>query len=210
MEDLKKAGEVEPDNKEVQALRTKVERERSDEQVEKRVEMIREKKIEAERKAEEKKTDDDDGVGEGPMMPPLPPGEVSEFKVVDEMMKKVANGKINVGLVEASENADAQKNLMAALADTLGVEADGNITNGDVLRMAMEDSEENRVYLRTSGGLQALCERLKSEELEGERAALFGVLGAAVEDSWKSKDIVYNAMGLAAALACLYQEVSVE
>ena len=222
LKDLMRATLVEPENKEVEALRTRVERELSDEKVERRVEKIREERAEMEKKAKEKKVNDNGdgissvvdrlGLGMPPLprgeVPPLPTGEVGEFHVVDEMMKKVAEGKINDGLVAASENFDAQKKIMSALADTLGVEADGKVTNGDVLRMAMEDSEENRVYLRTSGGLEGLCERLKMEDLETERAALFGVLAAAVEDSWKSKDMVYNAMGLAAALACLFQEVS--
>ncbi|GMI10807.1 hypothetical protein TrVE_jg12901 [Triparma verrucosa] len=143
---------------------------------------------------------------------------ISEFSVVDSLMAKVADGKICSPMAEVGGEGQGQgqgqegANLMANLAESFGVDADLNPSNGDILKLSLEESEETRVYLRTSGGLVSLCDRLMKDDetAEAERATLFNVLAAAVEENRKSKDLVYEKMGLAAAVACMYQEMKGE
>lgn len=130
-------------------------------------------------------------------------------------MTKIGGGKICSPMAEVAGSAEGEDgregaNLMKNLAKSLGVEDNLNPSNGDILKMSLEESEETRVYLRTSGGLVSLCDRLMKDDeaAEGERATLFGVLAAAVEENRKSKDLVYEKMGLAAAIACMYEEPS--
>ena len=133
------------------------------------------------------------------------PPPVSEFHVIDRTLEKLDLGEIDKPMSEGGDGGD-NPSAVAPLAAALLKFQNSNPTFCDVLKMSLEDSEENRVYLRANGGLERLCARLASDDEQGraERSSLFELLAAALKGQRKSKDVAYNKMAVAAAVACVY------
>jgi len=121
--------------------------------------------------------------------------------MVDQMFDKIATNEIGSSFMPEEAASGT-----AALPSLFGFDGNQPKTNADLLKMALEESEENRVYLRSSGKLDTLCARLMLEEHESERCHLFALLAAACKAQKKNREIVYEKMGLAAAVACLYDD----
>jgi len=101
---------------------------------------------------------------------------------------------------------DESKGLGEGIASLLGM-GGGDMTVGGIMKMNMTESVENRVYLRTSRGLEKLCQQATGEDegMRERRGGIFGVLAEAVKGVKKNKLELYEKMGLAAAIACLYE-----
>jgi hypothetical protein len=132
---------------------------------------------------------------------------VSAFEVVDQMMDKIEAGEISKSMMPDAPGGSSSSPPMPPGMGGLfggGNLPDAPTTVAELLKMSLEETAENRVYLRSSNKLEALCGRLMDEKNETERGPLFQIIAAACMSQKRSKDVVYEKMGLAAAIACLY------
>ena len=145
----------------------------------------------------------------------LPP--VSEFEMIDHLVSQIVdNGVLSSPLPSSSSSSSSASTttptsipaihaVAAANATLFGAPTSGdNIAN--VLVKSLASAQDSRVYLRTSGHLSRLCSRATSSDpaLASEKAGLFLIIAAAVEAQRRSKDMAYDSMAVAAAVAMLY------
>lgn len=111
---------------------------------------------------------------------------VGDFEVVDKLIKRICDGEVMEPM--AGKKKEGEDGMGDGIAQLLGIGME-DTTVGGIMKLCLMESKENRVYLRTSGGLEKLCEQAKGEGegFKERRGVIFKVLAEAVRGVKKNK-----------------------